>query len=271
MHHSNHWYGHAHVLARYCGLDDKLPPPIRGVVQHGWNTVDGYGPQQNFEPGWTKFVWSRQVARRGRPAGRRGYYPIGAPWLYLLAMEPIVPEDKREGTLWYPFHGWGPQKVIGDHSGLIREIREVEDGPVTMCLYHFEYNQKPIRALYEEAGFRVICHGYRGWEYRRTDPAFLYRQLGEIRKHRRVASNRLSTAIFYGLSAGCEAAVYGDPMELENNHPMYGGLGRLARLWPELHGTHTDTAVAREIADLELGLDYRCEPAELRELFDWAR
>jgi hypothetical protein len=270
MHHSNHWYGHAHAMARYCGLDELHPAPIRGVVQHGWNIVDGYGPQQSFEPGWTRFVWSEPVRRRGRATRGRGYYPIGAPWLYLLAQEPAAEDEEREGTLWYPFHGWDPQHVVGDHNGLIDEIREVEDGPVTVCLYHFEHRQEAIRGLYEQAGFRVICHGFRGWEYRHTDRRFLYRQLEEIRKHRRVASNRLSTAVFYGLSAGCDAAVYGDPMILENTHPMYGGLDRMARLWPELHGPAIDTAVAREIADVELGVRYLCEPAELRELFGWA-
>src|SRR3712207_8312299 len=28
MHHHNHYYGQAHILARYCGLDDVHPPRL---------------------------------------------------------------------------------------------------------------------------------------------------------------------------------------------------------------------------------------------------
>ena len=37
MHHHNHYYGQAHILARYAGLDDDHPPRLRGYLQHGWN------------------------------------------------------------------------------------------------------------------------------------------------------------------------------------------------------------------------------------------
>jgi RimJ/RimL family protein N-acetyltransferase len=61
----------------------------------------------------------------------------------------------------------------------------------------------------------VICHGYRGFKWQDTDTRFLHNQLAELRAHRRVASNRLSSAVFYGAAAGCEPAVYGDPMQLD--------------------------------------------------------
>lgn len=272
MHHANHWYAHAHILARYCGLDHRHPPRVPGYVQHGWNVVDGFGTQIRFEPGWPKYVWSDAARRRGCAMGRRGYYVIGAPWSYLLAMEPdlgAVPEAEREGTIWYPFHGWEQQRVHGDHGSLIDEIREVETGPVTVCLYWMEYGDEGLRRLYEDAGFRVITHGYRGRRYRRTDVRFLYNQLTELRRHRRVAANRLSTAIFYGALAGCRPAVYGDPMIIEDAHPIHGGLERLRRLWPELHGTAIDPATARAVAAIELGTDALAAPGELRELFGW--
>jgi hypothetical protein len=268
MHHTNHWYGHAHLLARYCGLDERRPPRIRGYLQHGWNVLDGFGTLHVSEPGWPMFVWSDVVRRRGLSMGRRGYYVIGAPWNYLLAMEPPGPAQ-REGTIWYPFHGWEVQRVRGDHLGLIDEIREVEDGPVTVCLYWFEYRDAEIRRLYESAGFRVITHGYRGAKFRNTDVDFLRKQLAELRRHRRVAANRLSTAIFYGISAGCEPAVYGDPMKLDEEDPVHGGVARLRRLWPELHGTEIDITVARELTAAELGTHHLATADELRELFGW--
>ncbi|MGW3362732.1 hypothetical protein ACWDOR_07275 [Streptosporangium canum] len=271
MHHTNHFYGHAHIFARYCGLDRRRPPRINGYLQHGWNALDGFGPRERYVPATPKFVWTDTMRRRGWARGRRDYYPIGAPWLYLTQMEPpAVPEPEREGTIWYPFHGWERQHVDGDHQRLIDEIREVERGPVTVCLYWLEFGEPKIRGVYEDAGFRVISHGVRGWMKKGTDPLFPHRQLAELRRHRRVASNRLSTAVFHGIAAGCEPAVYGDPMVLAEEDPMHGGAARVRRLWPELHGAEVDLVTARQIAAEELGVRYRVSPEEIRTVFGWS-
>jgi hypothetical protein len=267
MHHANHFYGHAKILARYCGYDADLPR-IRGFLQHGWNIVDGFAPGMPYVPGVPRFLWSSAPIRRGLPAGHRNAIAIGAPWLYLLALEPD-PGLPRRGTIWYPFHGWEQQEVLGDHSALIAEIRETEPEEVTVCLYWAEYGNPAVRRLYEDEGFRVICHGYRGHWWHRVDPRFLYRQLAELRRHRRVASNRLSSAIFYGVAAGCEPAVYGDPMVLKDEHPVFGGVARIRRLWPDLHGPTLDLVVARHLTAQELGAPHMTTPAELRHLFHW--
>ncbi|MBB2909519.1 hypothetical protein FHS43_000765 [Streptosporangium becharense] len=274
MDRSNHWYGHSRVFARYCGIDEREVPRIRGFVQHGWNYLHGFPPDDHWcVPGYPRFVWSDVLRRRGWSMGRRGHCVIGSPWAYLLAMEPRpgrVPEPERAGTIWYPFHGWEKAAVHGDHAALVDEIRNVEPGPVTVCLYWLEYRDPVVRGWYERAGFRVICHGDRGsrWDLRGRD--FLRRQLAELRRHRRVASNRLGSALFYGASVGCDVAVYGDPMQLENERPEYGGTARRMRLWPELHGVEVDRAAAAEAARLELGFDHLRGPAELRHLFGWS-
>lgn len=196
MHHANHFYGHAYVLARYCKLDDPFHPPrINGYLQHGWNIGDGMAPGMPFVSGSTLFLWSEQTRRRAWSQGRRNTIVIGAPFAYLLKLEPEPEGLHREGTIFYPFHGWEKQQVFGDHRGLIAEIRATEPGPVTVCLYWNEYRNRRIRRLYEKAGFRVICHGYRGYWWRDHDREFLFRQLNELRRHRRVASNRLCSAI----------------------------------------------------------------------------
>jgi hypothetical protein len=271
MHHANHFYGHAHMLARYCGLGDGHPPRINGYVQHGWNIGDGLAPGHPYAEGTPSLLWSEQTRRRAWSVGRRNVVVTGAPFGYLLAMQPDAPpESEREGTIWYPFHGWEGQHVRGDHKKLIAKIRDTEPGPVTVCLYWHEYGMRRVRRLYERAGFRVICHGYRGHWWKDTDPYFLDKQLAELRRHRRVASNRLTSAIFYGIAAGCEPAVYGDPMVLSDEDPTFGGTARIRRQWPELHGAQIDQRVAVEIARAELGADHRCPPAELRELLGWA-
>lgn len=269
MHHANHYYGHSHVLARYCGLDENNPPRIHGYLQHGWNIGDGMAPDHDFLPGTPLFVWSERTRRRAWSLGRRQVYTIGAPWSYLVAMEPEPAGLKREGTIYYPFHGWEGQHVVGDHDGLIGRIRDAEDGPVTVCLYWQEFRDKRLRARYERAGFRVICHGYRGGWWKDLDPGFLVRQLAEQRKHKRVASNRLCSAVFYGILAGCEPAVYGDPMQLQGERSAFGGQDRITRQWSALHGERVDLAAARQMAVDELGADRLLSPGELRILMRW--
>jgi hypothetical protein len=194
---------------------------------------------------------------------------VGSPWAYLLAMEPVSPDSPRDGTIWYPFHGWEGQHVLGDHNALIGQIRATEQGPVTVCLYWQEFRDNAVRRRYERAGFRVICHGYRGGWWQDLDPDFLDRQLAELRTHRRVASNRLCSAVFYGALAGCEPAVYGDPMVLDNENPAFGGQTRIRRQWPQLHGEQVDLSAARATTVAELGADRLLPPAELRQMFRW--
>ena len=269
MHHGNHFYGHAHVLAEYCGLDREDPPRIDGYLQHGWNVTDGLGAGTPYAPGRPIFVWSEQTRRRAWSMGRRHAVVTGAPWLYLLALQPVdEPVPAREGTIWYPFHGWEGQHVRGDHRRLIDEIRATEPGPVTFCLYWHEYRDDRIRATYEAAG-RVICHGYRGFQWRNTEIRFLRHQLAELRRHRRVASNRLSSAVLYGATVGCAPAVYGDPMRLAREDRATAE--RIRRQWPELHGPDPDPAVATEIAAVELGAESLAGPAELRAILGWHR
>jgi hypothetical protein len=268
VHHANHYYGHSHVLARWCGLDENDPPRIQGYLQHGWNIGDGMAPDHEYVPGAPLFLWSERTRRRAWSLGRRQTYTIGSPWAYLVEMEPD-PGEPREGTIYYPFHGWEGQHVVGDHDALIAEIQRVEDGPVTVCLYWQEYRSKKLRDIYERAGFRVICHGYRGGWWKDLDPGFLVRQLAEQRRHRRVASNRLCSAVFYGILAGCEPAVYGDPMQLQGERSVFGGQQFIAQQWPYLLGPHVDVDRARRAAIDELGADRLLGPEELRLLFRW--
>ncbi len=188
----------------------------------------------------------------------------------MMPARPQPSGEERQGTIWYPFHGWEGQEVLGDHRRLIAQISEVETGPVTVCLYFFEYKIRAIRRLYEDAGFRVISHGNRGHWWRNTDTKFLHKQMAELRQHRRVASNRLTSAIFYGSYVGCEPAVYGDPMVLAGEDLTFGGQARVRRQWPEMHGEAIDQEVAYGLARQQLGRDFMCAPNELRQIVGWS-
>ncbi len=270
MHHANYFYGHAHVLARYCGLDDaRHPPRLHGYLQHGWNVGDGLAPGTPFAFGSKLFVWSDQTRRRAWSQGRRDAIVTGSPFAYLVSMQPSREDSTRAGAIFYPFHGWEGQRVIGDHERLAAQVRDTETGPLTACLYWHDLRNPGIRRAYRRAGFRVISHGLRGYWWREQNPRFLDDQLSELRAHRRVVSNRLSSAIWYGLLAGCEAAVYGDPMLLERADETFGGDRRLRSQWPELFGPVTDADTTWALARAELGADELSSPAELRAHLGW--
>jgi hypothetical protein len=126
-----------------------------------------------------------------------------------------------------------------------------------------------VRREYEDAGVRVITHGQRGYLWKDTDVAFLYRQLDEMRRHRRVVSNRMSSAVLYAAAAGIEAGVYGDPMALESDHAILGGVGKPRRMWPDMHQVSIPADLARAVADEELGADEILHPEEVIEAFGW--
>jgi hypothetical protein len=270
MHHANYHYGHAHLLARYCALPEPLHPPrIKGYLQHGWNMGDGLAPGTPFVEGSRVLVWSEETRRRSWSQGRRDVVVVGAPFSYLLEMEPEAAGARGEGTIFYPFHGWEGQQVEGNHQRLIDEVKATEDGPITACLYWNEFRMRSVRRLYERSGFRVICHGYRGFWWRDHNREFLVNQLAELRRHRRVVSNRLCSAIWYGLLTGRDAAVYGDPMVLDNADPTFGGEPRLRRQWPEVYGPKTNFATCHQLAREQLGADELATPQELRTLLGW--
>ena len=271
MHHHNDWYGHVRLLARYAGLPaSPVPPRLWGYLQHGWNVYDGFGARTPITAGMPRFVWSEAARRRGWAAGGTGYRLIGAPWAYLLLLEPAAPRPDRSGTIFYPFHGFEKQKVSGDHRRLAKEIRVNEPGDVTVCLYWLDARNPKIRGFYEDAGFRVVCHGYRGDRSRPGDATFLARQLTELRRHARVASNRLSTALLYGASVGCEVGVYGPEMVIDDEPAVYGGNDRIRRLWPEMHQVRVPVAESAAFAHEELGMDHLMSPAELAEACGWS-
>lgn len=272
MHHANHFYGHAHIMARYVGLE--FPPRIWGYLQHGWNMHDGFAVGTVFAAGYPKFVWSQACARRGWAVGLRDYMVVGSPWLYLLELERqrewAQAAPAREGTIVYPFHGWEGQQVRGSHAAYIEEVRSIEgDVPITVCLHWNEYDNPKVRREYEDAGVRVITHGQRGYLWQDTDVAFLYRQLHEIRSHRRVVSNRMSSAILYAATAGADVGIYGDPMQLESDHAVLGGVDKPRRLWPRMHQLEVPRGYALEVANAELGADTVLLPEEIIDIFGW--
>ncbi|HTU30635.1 MAG TPA: hypothetical protein VMF07_14720 [Solirubrobacteraceae bacterium] len=271
MHTENQLYGHASILHEYCGYTDEFLWPIHGVLQHGWMSIPGDHPALGRLP-VTKFMWSEHIGDQAIAEGWEGVTPIGASFLYLLALPQPRLDAEPEGTIVYPWHGLPWSQTIGDHRRYVAEVLEVEDGPVTFCLHWHDYEQEALRRIYSPEGARVITNGppivqdlnLRGRI--RVDRSYLTRQLFELRRHRRVVSNRLTTAILYGIAAGNEIGLYGPPMHNELDTVGYAWF---QKRFPELHGVRADPEAARIVGDRELGRDLLRTPEELREIVGW--
>lgn len=259
----NEFYGHRAVLGHYVGCTGEAPP-IWGYLQHGWQSGAGFPERYRFLPGFSLFVWSSTNAVQASTRSRH-VVAIGAPFLYLLRMttssEP-VPHPHR-GTIFYPFHTAPRQPVYGSHADLLADVKEREHDPVTACLYWMDYDDETLRRQYEEQGFRVICHGHR------SDPQFLWRQYHELISHRRVVTNRVATALWYGAATGREVEVYGSRF---GQAPGDDGsdFDRFQRSrWPELFDGPLGGDQARALAEGELGKENVRPPEELATLLGW--
>jgi hypothetical protein len=263
-------YGHRSILSSYCsyGTGHRYGS-ILGVVQHGWLPDAGFDRTARLPPFAPVFVWNRrnlECLRDSRPSKAR-IVAIGSPFLYLDALMEKEPARQysppAQGTIVYPYHGMYDAEVAGDHSAYAHEIRDREEGAITICLYWSDYQREQIRRSYEALGLAVVCHGTR------YDDAFLYRQYTTLRLHRRVIGNRVSSAIWYGGALGKSVEVYGDVFgtSIEESRAFDD---EQQRRWPDLTrgGAHGGEAV--KLARSELGYEYLRSPEELRQLFGWS-
>lgn len=262
----NEFYGHRAVLGDFVGWVGEAPP-IWGYLQHGWHWGTGFPARYRFLPGFSLFVWTSANAAQAA-ARRRPVVAIGAPFLYLMraaasATETAPARPPGRGTIFYPFHTAPGQPTFGSHDDLLAEVAGREPGQVTVCLYWMDHADEGLRRRYEGAGFRVVCHGHR------SDPQFLRRQHAELSDHRRVITNRVSTALWYGAALGLEAEVYG---------PHFGqtatddgtAFDRFQRSrWPELFGAPLAGEEARVRGAVELGAANLREAEELVSLLGW--
>lgn len=262
MHLANSYYGHDRALRSYAGA--PVDQPLGGMLQHGWNEGTGFTPHDPPAPlrrVLPCFVWNGSNLAQARAVGYGAVSALGAPFLYLeRVMQASTHVASSHEVIAYPFHTWERQKKTGgSHGEYARQIAE-RDGAVTACLYWLEYEHPEIRAAYEAAGHRVICHG------RREDPLFLVRQLEALRQHRRMVTNRVSTALWYAMAMSLEVELYGPRMGVTSEVVLQREYEVHRRRWPALFEGPLAGAAAAELASEQLGAEHLREPEELRTL-----
>ncbi len=262
---SNRYYGHDHVLARYCGL--ASPRPIRGEVQHGWNSTYGLvevggAAKRTALP---RFVWNRRNLDWCRREGIRDVEAIGAPFLY----HPHEEAAAAPGSLLVcPFHGWEKGPVLGSFRAYVDALEEIRGRfrEVTVCLYWLEYANPDVHRLYQDAGYRVVTNGHRD-----GNPGFVAALSRHLAGHEYVTSNRIATIAFCALYLGRKFFLYGPPMSADEEQ---GGLAarNLAferEAFDLLRYERFGDACHVEIGRTELGDEFKRSPAELRHLLGW--
>ena len=80
----------------------------------------------------------------------------------------------------------------------------------------------------------------------------------------------MSSAILYAATAGADVGIYGDPMQLEADHAVLGGVDKPRRLWPRMHQVEVPRGYALEVSNAELGSDTVLLPEEVINVFGWA-
>lgn len=267
MHPDNVFYGHRDVLGAYLGTETG---PIRAHLQHGWAPFCPVSRSIREIPKLPFLAWAQRDADVLSSIGVRNVDLIGAPFLYLRHVLGLDDDLARglpgDGSmLVYPTHGLERQEVGGDHDRYVAEISERATGPVTVVLYWVEFGQQAVRRRYEEAGFRVTCHGLR------EDPAFLWRQVEEMLRHDIVSANAVMTALWYGASLGRNVSMFGPPATTQDAAYLAEWARYLSAKWPELSGDGMSGSHALEAGEAQLGLSNRRSPGELAELLGTAR
>ena len=254
-------YGHAEILLDHCRLPNSTRIPHR--VQHGWQPGPGMSDKHMAEPG-KKIVWSSRNLRSSLDRGFSGATPIGAPFLYLPALE-AAPPSSEKSVLAIPFHGWERGELHGSvvaYADSLASLRKEGFGDITVCMYWFEYEQAALRALFESRGMTTITMGNRG-----ENPEFLHRQRQLIRQHSVVTSNRVSTATFYALSLGVPFFLWGPVQGIEGSDDPTGERfdAWQQQTFPELRFDAFSGECHQEIGMRELGAEFVQTPETLRE------
>ena len=257
----NRFYGHVHLLAKYCGLQGS--PWINGYLQHGWNATDGFGNYLGSKRSANKYVWSKRCENIIKRNGNKNVFAIGAPWLYLSDVYPQATNQNRSGVVAYPAHSSSWSK-LGDTSLEYSNFLKDKYGLVTVVLHRYDYANTQVKQTYESVGHQVKTHGNgTPWE-NEFDPKFLKNQRDLLSGFLVVVSNVMSTPVLYATSLGLKSEISG-PVDysITNADDKASQTGDGLTDWNSMINQSPD------LWKVELGLDCKKTPQELKEILGW--
>lgn len=266
----NHWYGHSEALRQYANVPSPIPPPIWGYLQHGYNIEEGasYPHMLQWMP---KLVWNSRNAAVARKKGLGNIVPIGAPFLYFLAINGLLDSPsaavspKEDVTLVYLTHSGFENSVVGDHATYAETIRERESGRVLVSVHWMDCDRREVLTHYEKAGFELIPGSHR------SDRMYMDEQLHKLLSARRVIADQLCTGLLYAGALGREIEIYGETFTHSRRPGWAGEIQEFKRLhMPELLRGPLGGEDARALALRELGAAHMRSSDELTHILGWS-
>ncbi len=257
----NRFYGHVHLLAKYCGLEGS--PWINGYLQHGWNATDGFGNYLGSKRSANKYVWSKRCENIIKQNGKKNVVAIGAPWLYLSDVYPQETNPKGTGVVAYPAHSSSWSK-LGDTSLEYANFLKDKYGSVTVVLHRYDYAITKVKQTYESVGHQVKTHGNgTPWE-NKFDPMFLKNQRDLLSGYSIVVSNIMSTPILYATSLGLKAEIAG-PVD----YSITNADDKASQTGDGLTDWNSMIVQSPDLWKEELGLECKKSPQDLKEILGW--
>ena len=259
----NRFYGHVHLLAKYCGLEDS--PWINGYLQHGWNATDGFGNYLGSKRSANKYVWSKRCENIIKQNGKENVFAIGAPWLYLTDVFPQPAISNQLGVVAYPVHS-AAWSQMGDTSDQYANYLKEKYGNTTVVLLNYDFQNPKIRFQYESKGHNVKSHGIGTPWQKGFNPLFLKNQRDLMITFSKVVSNAMSTAILYANSLGLGSEI-GGPIDYAqtNADDVASQTGDSSSNLIEVLQNN------KELWKEELGSQCKKTPEELREILGWQK
>jgi hypothetical protein len=279
---SNLWYQHQQILVRYMGLSEQLVA-LPGKLQNGWQPGTGLDGEQGMkmevvQAGCSFYLWSQRAERNALAEGLDWGDVIGAPFLYGQTVTLATECPQSPTLLAFPTHSVDPNYPVVGWTEYARDLylfaRAEGFERVVACLYWRDYEseahvgtQHEPRVLFAAANVETVTLGSP------FSVNFLDRFAALVRNATVVTSDRVCSAGMYALWLGRPFLVRGPCLAATHPELDIGPAGDpeyLKREFPEL--LHLDGQVHHEVADHELGSEFKRSPEELiRIVFGKAR
>jgi len=263
---SNLWYQHQQIIVAAMDLDSRLVP-LPGKLQNGWQPGTGLDGEQGMKleviaDRLPFYLWSRRALDNARAEGLDWGEAIGAPFIY--AFDGNLLPSGNESLLAFPTHSVDPDYPVAGWEvyadGLLAFARSEGLTPIAVCLYWRDFECAQTCSVFGKRGIETTSLG---------DPfqyGFFDRYVALARKHAVVTSERMCSAGAYALWCGRPFVVTSTPLAATHPDLDIGPAGDpewLQHEFPEL--LHLDGKVHREVAERELGLEFKKTPEALRE------
>lgn len=271
---NNKAYGHNIILQKYAKV--QLPYIIPGQYQHGYHMgtgIHGYIYKHTKKDKLKRyFVWNSKNLEKCINLGYKNAIAIGAPILYTSINNTNT--SNNTNLLFFPMHSSEDTPFINPikvHEKYLEDILNLNHifKSVTVCLYWVEYENIKIRELFYKNNIKLVSLGHRD-----NTPIFLKHFINLVSKYAYVSSNSFSTAVFYSLYLRKKVFIYGkyDKRDLkfsEFGETKFNSKKYLYKSYPEILWKNFDDRSHYDIAEKELGLEFKKTPNELKELFGW--